>query len=278
MSGRKSRSIRTRSQKKRVNSRRRYRATIFEGGEQPDDAELQSVQRISIGGQQIGDDGMRRFADAVAKGTSLPNLTWLGLSQTKIGDEGMEAFASAVTSKTSPLPNLQELYLDGNPIGDRGMEAFASASGSLSSLKKLSLQWNKIGDDGMKAFADAVKGGSLPNLTELELAGTRIGDEGMKAFASAIITSDSGSPPLPKLWELRLEANNKIGDVGMKAFADAIRSGSLPKVKRIWVDGYDLTKDYEVEMWRCELFENNCKHPQLQAACDARGIGLYINR
>jgi Leucine-rich repeat (LRR) protein len=211
MSGRKSRSIRTRSQKKRVNSRRRYRATIFEGGEQPDDAELQSVQRISIGGQQIGDDGMRRFAD-VAKGTSLPNLTWLGLSQTKIGDEGMEAFASAVTSKTSPLPNLQELYLDGNPIGDRGMEAFASASGSLSSLKKLSLQWNKIGDDGMKAFADAVKG------------------------------------------------------------------GSLPKVKRIWVDGYDLTKDYEVEMWRCELFENNCTHPQLQAECDARGIGLYINR
>ena len=59
----------------------------------------------------------------------------------------------------------------------------------------------------------------------------------------------SGS--LPQLQFLRLDSNS-IGDGGMQAFASTVASGSLASLKEFWVD--------------------NVSHPQLMAACQARGI------
>ena len=51
---------------------------------------------------------------------------------------------------------------------------------------------------------------------------------------------------------------NQIGDAGVMALADACASGSLPKLKYLFVDDGALGKE----------------HPVLQAACRARGIRL----
>ena len=159
---------------------------------------------------------------------------------------GMQAFASAVASGS--LPQLQVLRVYHSQIGDVGMKAFASASRSLPQLQTLSLFHNQIGDGGMQAFASAVASGSLPKLETLYLYSNSIGDGGMKAFASAVA---SGS--LPQLRDLRL-FHNKIGDGGMKAFASAVVNGSLASLKKIVVD--------------------DVRHPQLMAACQARGIEI----
>ena len=72
----------------------------------------------------------------------------------------------------------------------------------------------------------------------------------MQAFASAVA---SGS--LPNLTHLELAGNN-IGDGGMQAFASAVASGSLASLKKVVVD------------------YNHKRHPQLMAACQARGIDI----
>ena len=51
---------------------------------------------------------------------------------------------------------------------------------------------------------------------------------------------------------------NQIGDAGMQAFSEAIRSGALPSLQTLSVDDGPL----------------GTEHPQLKAACEARGIEL----
>ena len=53
------------------------------------------LQRLYLGNNQIGNDGMRSLADALAKG-ALPQLQKLFLSNNQIGDEGMAALADAI--------------------------------------------------------------------------------------------------------------------------------------------------------------------------------------
>jgi hypothetical protein len=65
----------------------------------------------------------------------------------------------------------------------------------------------------------------------------------------------SASGSLPQLQELYLY-ENQIGDGGMQAFASAVASGSLASLNTIAVD----TK--------------HKRHPQLMAACQARGIQI----
>ena len=144
------------------------------------------------------------------------------------------------------LDKLKTLHLNG--IDGVGMQAFASAvaSGSLPQLQVLRVYHSQIGDVGMKAFASASR--SLPQLQTLSLFHNQIGDGGMQAFASAVA---SGS--LPKLETLYLYSNS-IGDGGMKAFASAVVNGSLASLKKIVVD--------------------DVRHPQLMAACQARGIEI----
>ena len=228
-----------------------------------------------VRGCEYGDRETQVFATAIASG-ALPNLTHLGLAANNISDVGMQAFASAVAS--GALAQLRDLYLDNNRIGDVGVQAFATAvaSGSMA-LKHLLLHSNRItdlgfsflipllksklsgltdfaigsliSDKGMKEFAGILAMGAQPNLTT-RLGANNIGDSGMQAFASPVA---SGS--LPMLEVLHLEGII-IGDTGLQAFASAVTSGSLASLKKIIVD------------------DKYVRHPQLMAACQARGIEI----
>ena len=161
--------------------------------------------------------------------------------------------------KSGSLANLKLLWLDDQPLGDAGMTAFAGAiaSGSMANLQALLLDDNQIGGPGMTALANAIANGSLGNLKQLHLDGNEIGDPGVSALAGAIA---SGS--MANLRFLRLDSN-EIGDTGMSALAGAIASGSLLSLQTLYVDKTNL-----------EYGSLGTEHPQLKAACEARGISV----
>ena len=206
---------------------------------------LGALTHLYLGNNKFGVEGMKDFA---AASRSLGRLAVLGLSGNHIGDTGMSALKIAISSGS--LASLTTLGLANNQIGNEGMTAFAAASGSLGRLKVLDLQDNKIGNDGMTAFSRAIASGSLGALEFLALGNNQIGVEGMKDFAAA-------SRSLGRLKVLGLD-RNQIGDAGLSALASTISSGSLPSLKRLWVDDGPL----------------GTEHPQLKAACEARGIKL----
>ena len=92
----------------------------------------------------------------------------------------------------------------------------------------------------------------LANLKQLRLNKNQIGDEGMKTFSGAITMG-----ALANLEELSL-MGNQIGDAGMIEFSRLITSGALASLQTLYVDDGPL----------------GTEHPQLKAACDARGIHL----
>ena len=122
--------------------------------------------------RDIGDNGAALLARWACVSGSLHNLKSLSLSRNQIGDDGVRFLAGAIASGS--LENLQYLYLEDNLIGDAGMASLAGAiaSGSLGKLESLWLESNPIGDPGMTALAGAIASGSLPNLKEL-IVGTK---------------------------------------------------------------------------------------------------------
>jgi len=166
--------------------------------------------------------------------------------------EKMDEFWTKVDSSEDQVKDAAWLFWERKNLDNADAKHIAhlAISGSLGALKELYLGRNEIGDEGMKAFASA--SGSLRNLRNLVLNNNQIGDEGMKAFAAA-----SGS--LANLEALVLSFNT-IGDEGMKAFAEAIDSGSLPSLQVLYVDDGQL----------------GTEHPQLKAACEVLGIGLFV--
>ena len=71
------------------------------------DLENNSITRLDLSYNNIGDEGARTLADTLLKNTS---LTSLDLRYNKIGDIGAKAFADALLKNTS----LTSLYLGGN--------------------------------------------------------------------------------------------------------------------------------------------------------------------
>lgn len=191
------------------------------------DGKFSKLTHFSIGGRDdsigsgVTDKGMKEFADILAMG-ALPNLEYLSLDN-QIGDDGMKKFAAALKKGSGALQSLEELLLTGNKIGDAGMKEFADAvnsdRGVLQSLTGLSFAGNQIGDTGLKVLAAALMTSSkgLPSLTVLNLSNNQIGDTGMKEFATTLV---SGRNALPNLTFLSI-SRNKIGDPGLNAFATA---------------------------------------------------------
>ena len=93
---------------------------------------------------------------------ALAKLKYLFLTDNQVGDEGIKAFASAIAS--GALGSCQVINLRSNNIGEAGMQAFSDAirSGALGLCTTIYLGENKIGDVGMQALATAVSSGALP--------------------------------------------------------------------------------------------------------------------
>ena len=84
-----------------------------------------NMQTLGLGGNQIGDAGMKSLADALGKG-ALPALEVLQLDKNQIGDAGMSAFASACAS--GALDHLRDLYLANNKFSQQSKDILKTAA------------------------------------------------------------------------------------------------------------------------------------------------------
>eukprot|EP00966_Prymnesium_polylepis_P248345 5741827-Prymnesium_polylepis.1 len=98
---------------------------------------------------------MVAFSAAIATG-ALGRLTRLFLGGNRIGNPGIRAIANACTG--GALVGLEQLMLFKNRISDEGMISLAEAigKGALANLEALDLRYNRISDAGMKVFAEVV--------------------------------------------------------------------------------------------------------------------------
>lgn len=157
--------------------------------------------------------------------------TNLDLPMHLISDANILSFMSAVSS--GALPNLEAINLSHNQMTASGFRFLCESFSMLPDVNQLYLGSNDIGDEGMTVFASAIASGAMAQLTHLYLGENAIGDAGMTAFAEAL-KSPIGALGLCMFISLR---SNNIGDVGMQAFSEAIRSGALPRLKTLWVNG-----------------------------------------
>ena len=69
---------------------------------------------------EIGDEGMRHLAEALANGAA-PALKELSLVSNKIGDEGLRHLGNALARGAAPA--LKRLVLDDNPASEAAQQA-----------------------------------------------------------------------------------------------------------------------------------------------------------
>ena len=148
-------------------------------------------QALYLNDNQVGDDGAKALASAVANG-ALKNCTQLRLSDNKIGNDGMCSLADALAN--GALPQLRSLFLPRNQIGDEGMAALADAikpvsaggSGALAQAGYVVLSDNNIGDDGLRALSSALAEGALPACRACFVDGNPASDEAQQAVKDAL--------------------------------------------------------------------------------------------
>ena len=109
-----------------------------------------TLERLDLYGNRIGDAGAMALATALQTNTSLKALD---LRLNKIGDAGAKDLATALHTNTS----LTTLDLHGNIIRDAGAKDLATALLTNISLTTLDLHGNVIGDAGAMALADMLR-------------------------------------------------------------------------------------------------------------------------
>lgn len=97
------------------------------------------LESLGLGGNQIGDDGVKLLVQALYSNT---NLQCLGLADNRIGDSG----AAAVANLLLHTSTLVSIILSGNDIHDDGGSKVVAALSQNTSLQKLYLAQNPIGD------------------------------------------------------------------------------------------------------------------------------------
>ena len=126
--------------------------------------------KVDLSGKMLRPVHMAALCEAVVK----YGVKELNLDGNQLGDEGVKALAPAVAASDS----LVELHLCYNQLGDEGTKALATAVAKSSSLVKLHLSYNQIGDEGAKAVAKAIPScGSLKYLF-IHTLGNNIGNNG----------------------------------------------------------------------------------------------------
>ena len=116
--------------------------------------ELQSLKKLSLASNNIGDVGAIAIANALP-----PTLETLILNNNLIGDAGATAIAGALP------PTFETLVLYFNRIGNAGATAIAKKLPELQSLKYLDLRHNNIKDDGAdKIFENLISVKALETL------------------------------------------------------------------------------------------------------------------
>ena len=118
---------------------------------------------LDLARRELSSEHMKTLGSALGS-RALAHLTCLYLDQNQIGDMGMRAFADA---SSGALPSLKQLFLQGNQISDDGFATLMpllNKDGKLSNLTEFSIG-SGITEKGMTEFADILSNGALDHLT-----------------------------------------------------------------------------------------------------------------
>ncbi|XP_072893211.1 NACHT, LRR and PYD domains-containing protein 12-like [Hemitrygon akajei] len=199
---------------------------------------LHKCQELSLGGNDLGDSGVKLVSvalknpeckiqklwlinvgltdsgaeDLVSALSTNPSLTDLNLSYNKLGDSGVKLVSAALRN---PECKIQTLWLNNVGLTDSGAEDLVSALSTNPSLMELDLSVNKLGDSGVKLVSAALRNPEC-KIQTLWLDSVGLTDSGAEDLASALGTN-------PSLTELDL-SGNKLGDSGVKLVSAALRN------------------------------------------------------
>mmetsp|Transcript_3925 Transcript_3925/g.4262 ORF Transcript_3925/g.4262 Transcript_3925/m.4262 type:complete len:392 (-) Transcript_3925:451-1626(-) len=167
------------------------------------------LQQLHLGGNALGDEGMRVLAQGV-----LPRLSldMVALRYNDIGPGGAAVLSELILGGCS----WNILYMEGNPLEDEGAKAMAK---SLANLKEVYLGQTKIGIEGAKSLASEVLS-SESRLQKLFLEGNDLQDEGARAFWELLETKDPSKRKLERLYV----DNNGIHKDNMLRLGKALNS------------------------------------------------------
>jgi Ran GTPase-activating protein (RanGAP) involved in mRNA processing and transport len=178
----------------------------------------------------IGDEGAKAIAGALANNTTLQNIN---ISKNDIGVEGAKAIAEALANNTT----LIELNIGINNILDEGAEAIAEALKSNNKLLALYISENNLTYKSAYEFAIILK--KIKTLKIFDISKNKIDGDGAKAIANAF----TPSPILEyntTLEELSIGTAN-IGDTGVIAIVKALKNNI--SLKTLIIDDNNITDE-----------------------------------
>ncbi len=192
---------------------------------------LRNLETLSLAGTVLGDGGLRALASI-----SMPELTWLSLSQNWLTDQAVADWCRALQGRSlgyldlsgnalrggvgkalgscAHLGSLYHLNLSGNDLTPQDLADLAGSS-HLSRLRALNVASNYFGSEGACAFAEALSAVENVSYVWLDLCGNQIDDEGTVALAHTKVLARATD-----LQGLFLDGN-LIASQGAQALADA---------------------------------------------------------
>ena len=88
----------------------------------------------------------------------MPSLTSLSLGDNQLGDDGVQALSIGLKeSKSLTMLDLSNRFSSSTTFGPKGAAALASAIGVMASLTQLDARWNDLGEEGKAVLRKAVK-------------------------------------------------------------------------------------------------------------------------
>ncbi|XP_072891724.1 NACHT, LRR and PYD domains-containing protein 3-like [Hemitrygon akajei] len=143
---------------------------------------LHKCQELGLGGNNLGDSGVKMVSAALRNPECKIQKLWLGY--VGLTDSGAKDLSFALRTNRS----LTELDLSDNELGDSGMKLVSAAlRNSECKIQKLWLWGVGLTHSGVEDVVSALS--TNPSLTELDLSDNKLGDSGVKLVSAALKNS-----------------------------------------------------------------------------------------
>jgi hypothetical protein len=152
----------------------------------------QNLTFLDISHNNVGNKGMKGFAEACGIDGHMLHMDFLSLSGNNIGDQGFREFAIAICNGNGALSQLTLLDFSDNEIGNYSFWGFADAinTGIMLKIEALNFKRNNISEAGVQALAPAIVNHNMPQLVDIDFSLNPISEDGIYHFIAATATSD----------------------------------------------------------------------------------------
>ena len=154
--------------------------------------QIETLQKLSITGNKISDNGAITFSECFKSNTTLIDLNMSG-NNISCNE------ASAIAEVLKVNDTLQKLDISHNEICNDGAIAISECLKTNSTLVDLDVSWNYITCKGARAFGEALEENDA--LQKLDISGNRISDVGAMALSECLEANST-------LIELKMSRNN----------------------------------------------------------------------